>query len=70
MAIETGTRETIWDWYDTNVIAPHFVRNLHRFFNIGAHPIAMMCMECDPQECHRHRIFMALEEHGLQGYDL
>jgi len=68
-AIETGTRETIWSWYDDAVVAPNFNRNLHRFLNFG-YPVAMMCMECDPQECHRHRIFMALEEKGLRGFDL
>lgn len=68
-AIQTGTRDTIWQWYDEAVIVPHFRRNLHRFFNLG-HPVAMMCMECDPEECHRHRIFMALENQGLRGFDL
>lgn len=68
-AIETGTRDTIWNWYDDSVIAPHFRRNLHRFLNFG-YPVALMCMECDPKECHRHRIFMALERQGLRGFDL
>jgi uncharacterized protein (DUF488 family) len=68
-ATETGTRETIWQWYDQCVIAPHFGRNLHRVLNLG-YPIAMLCMECDPTECHRHRISIALENQGLQGYDL
>jgi uncharacterized protein (DUF488 family) len=68
-AIETGTRDTIWKWYDDSVIAPNFRRNLHRFLNFG-YPVALMCMECDPQECHRHRIFMALECQGLRGFDL
>jgi uncharacterized protein (DUF488 family) len=68
-AIESGTRETIWQWYDESVIAPHFRRNLHRFLNLG-YPVAMLCMECDPTECHRHRISMALEDQGLRGFDL
>ena len=68
-ALETGTRETIWKWYDDCVIGPHFRRNLHRFLNFG-YPVAMMCMECDPTECHRHRIFTALESQGLKGFDL
>lgn len=68
-AIETGTRQTIWDWYDQCVVAPHFRRNLHQFLNLG-YPVAMLCMECDPTECHRHRIALALEKQGLQGYDL
>jgi uncharacterized protein (DUF488 family) len=69
MAIDSGTRDTIWEWYDRNVVAANFGRNLHRFLNLD-HPIAMMCMECDPTECHRHRLFNALEQQGLQGYDL
>jgi uncharacterized protein (DUF488 family) len=68
-ALESGTRDTIWQWYDEAVIGPHFQRNLHRFLNLG-YPVAMMCMECDPTECHRHRIFMALESQGLRGFDL
>jgi uncharacterized protein (DUF488 family) len=68
-AVETGTREAIWEWYDECVISAHFRGNLHRFLNFG-YPVAMLCMECDPTECHRHRIFMALENQGLQGYDL
>lgn len=68
-AIESGTRETIWQWYDECVVGAHFQRNLHRFLNFG-YPVAMMCMECDPTECHRHRIFMALENQGLRGFDL
>lgn len=68
-ALDTGTRQTIWDWYDQSVVAPNFNRNLHRILNFGF-PVAMMCMECDPKECHRHRIFMALEEQGLRGFDL
>lgn len=68
-AAETGTRETIWKWYDERVIAPNFTGNLHRFLNFG-YPVAMLCMECDPKECHRHRIFMALEDQGLRGFDL
>jgi uncharacterized protein (DUF488 family) len=68
-AVESGSREAIWDWYDETVVSRHFTRNLHRFLNLG-YPVAMLCMECDPRECHRHRIAMALEDQGLCGYDL
>ena len=68
-AIETGTRETIWDWYDGSVVEKFFDKNLHRFLNMD-HPVAMMCMEQDPCECHRHRLSIALENHGLRGFDL
>jgi uncharacterized protein (DUF488 family) len=68
-AIEAGSRQPIWDWYDEHVVEQFFVRNLHRFLNME-HPLAMMCMEADPLECHRHRLFMALENQGLCGFDL
>lgn len=68
-AMDSGTRETIWEWYDECVVEPFFHRNLHRFLN-QEHPVAMMCTECDPTECHRHRIFLALERQGLSGFDL
>ena len=69
MAIDSGTRESIWEWYDTHVVAPLFENNLHRFLNLE-HPVAMMCVECDPSECHRHRLSWALENHGLRGFEL
>lgn len=68
-AADSGTRDTIWDWYDERIVGPFFERNLHWFLNLD-HPVAMMCVEHDPTECHRHRLFMALERHGLRGFDL
>jgi uncharacterized protein (DUF488 family) len=68
-SIETASRDIIWEWYDEAVVTPHFEKNLHRFLNLD-HPVAMMCVEADPCECHRHRLFVALERHGLRGYDL
>lgn len=69
-AISTGTRDVIWDWYDENVVQSYIGRNLHRFLNTFEHPIAMMCTEIDPHECHRHRLSVALEKMGLKGFDL
>jgi uncharacterized protein (DUF488 family) len=67
-AIETGSRTVIWTWYDMTVI-PEFV-NLHTFMNGFEHPIALMCTELDPHECHRHRLCLALERMGLTSFDL
>jgi uncharacterized protein (DUF488 family) len=67
-AIETGTRDVIWNWYDENVVSS-FV-NLHSFLNGFEHPVALMCTEIDPQECHRHRLSLALEGMGLNSFDL
>jgi uncharacterized protein (DUF488 family) len=71
-AIESGTREVIWDWYDEHVIGDFFGagRNLHFFLNCVEHPVALMCTEIDPQECHRHRLSLALERMGMSGFDL
>ena len=69
-AIDAGSRDVIWEWYDQNVVHPYLGRNLHQFLNSLEHPVAMMCVEIDPQECHRHRLFLALEEMGLLGFDL
>jgi uncharacterized protein (DUF488 family) len=69
-AIETGTRDVIWDWYDEYVVRSWLGHNLHGFLNMVEHPVALMCVEIDPHECHRHRLFLALEEMGLRGFDL
>jgi uncharacterized protein (DUF488 family) len=69
-AIETGSREVIWDWYDENVITSFLGRNLHFFLNGFEHPLALMCTEIDPEECHRHRLCLALEQMGMRGFDL
>jgi uncharacterized protein (DUF488 family) len=67
-AIETGSRDVIWAWYDEYVVASLF--NLHVFMNGFEHPVALMCTEIDPHECHRHRLSLALEGMGLNGFDL
>ncbi len=69
-AIHTGSRNIIWEWYDEYVIPIYIGRNLHRFLNSIEHPVALMCVETDPRECHRHRLFLALENMGLTGFEL
>ncbi len=69
-AIETGSRSIIWEWYEQHVIASFLGRNLHLFINSFEHPVALMCVEIDPRECHRHRLFMKLEEMGMRGFEL
>lgn len=69
-AIETGSRDVIWEWYDRYVVEPYMGMNLDRFLNSVEHPVAMMCVEIDPGECHRHRLCLALEGMGFRGFDL
>jgi uncharacterized protein (DUF488 family) len=68
-AIETGTRDVIWEWYDKNVGA-FLGGNLHYFLNGFEHPVALMCTEIDPCECHRHRLSLALEAMGMRGFEI
>jgi len=68
-AIATGSREVIWEWYDRNVVVRFLRKNLQEFKTLK-YRVALMCVEADPTECHRHRLFQALEDNGLQGYDL
>lgn len=69
-SIGKQTREDIWVWYDANILPNVVKRNLDDFFNSMEHPVALMCVEYDPRECHRHRLFLGLEEVGLTGCDL
>ena len=69
-SIGKETRDAIWEWYDTHVVPNVVKRNLDEFFNSMEHPIALMCVEYDPTECHRHRLFLSLENIGLTGCDL
>ena len=69
-AIASGSRDVIWEWYDRYVTKEYIGINLHRFFNTAEHPVVLMCSELDPLECHRHRLCLALESQGLNGFDL
>jgi uncharacterized protein (DUF488 family) len=62
-----SSRQLIWDWYSQYVVP---FLNLHSFFNSGAHPVALLCLELDPTSCHRHLLALKLEQHGLRGHDL
>ncbi|MDN4185457.1 MAG: DUF488 domain-containing protein [Dehalococcoides mccartyi] len=69
-SVGKNTRADIWTWYDSNIIPLIIKRNMDEFFNCLEHPVAFMCVEYDPTECHRHRIFIGLEQLGLKGRDL
>ena len=67
LAAKSGSRNAIWDWYDANVLP---MLTLQKFFNWASHPVAILCLEFDPTSCHRHRLALELERHGLNGRDL
>lgn len=70
MAIDSGTRDSIWTWYDESVARIFAGTSLRAFFDFADHPTAFMCVEMDPTSCHRHRLALALERAGLRGFDL
>ena len=47
--------ESLWKWYDEHVI-PERVSDLGWFREIDDGPMAMMCVESNAEDCHRHRI--------------
>ncbi len=70
MAIDTNSKDILWDWYDRYIVSNYVNGNLDNFFNSSIHPVALLCLEVSPLECHRHRLALALERKGLRSYDL
>jgi uncharacterized protein (DUF488 family) len=68
-AVALGRPDHIWDWYATHVLS-RYASNLHWFFNSSDHPVAMMCVERQPKDCHRHQLARALFRQGLRSLDL
>ena len=68
-AAQVGDREEIWEWYKTNVIGKLSDAELTQLTNYEG-TIAFMCVEIDPESCHRHLVFLELERMGLRGQDL
>ena len=65
---KTGNWSGLFAWYDNNVIP-----KLDSVLNgkaAAAKPVAFMCVEKDPQRCHRHRIALELEEKRMKSLDI
>lgn len=56
--------DALWTWYDEHVIEAR-LEDLSWLDSFDEGPIAMMCVEQDPQACHRHRLAAALVERGI-----
>ena len=69
-AAERGSRELIWSWYKTNVLGKLEEDGVREIIDGCDGPVAIMCGEADPNTCHRHLLFRALEQEGLEGFDL
>ena len=62
-------RDYIWRWYDHHIHSA-ISGDLEVMFGEVNSPVALMCVEADPRDCHRHRLALALEQLGLRSYDL
>ena len=68
-AAEAGSRGTIWEWYQDNVIGKLADDGLAKITKSNG-TVAFMCVEVAPEDCHRHLVFLELERAGFTGYDL
>ena len=69
-SVGQDSREAIWDWYGSNVLPKISNGEFGELCRETKPPLAFMCAEGDLTACHRHRLFLALEETGLRGFDL
>ena len=69
-AAEAGSRDGIWSWYKTEIIESISESEIKALVDSDNRPVAFMCVEVNPALCHRHLLFLKLEEAGLRGRDL
>lgn len=68
-AADTNDRGFIWEWYQQKIIGNLPDDMLTNAVKSNG-TVAFMCVEVDPEACHRHLVFIELERAGLKGYDL
>ena len=56
--------ESLWVWYDENVLSQQPVDS-GWLDELGSGPVAVMCVESDAMECHRHLLGDALRAAGM-----
>ena len=69
-SVGQDTRDAIWDWYDSQVVPGISNGEFAEFREQTKPPLAFMCTEYSLTDCHRHRLFIALEHAGMRGFDL
>ena len=65
---DTGEKNDLFTWYDAHVDLNKVLLQIERELSIER--IAFMCVEIDPQSCHRHRVSQYLEKQGYNLIDL
>ena len=63
-------RSYIWEWYEKNIITQDQIKQLKDTIDEATDRVALMCVEVDPQDCHRHILVKELEVYGYKSLDL
>jgi len=69
-AAQNGGFQTIRKWYTENVISRLESGDLVETLELCKPPVALMCLEANPSECHRHLLQLELEKAGFHGHNL
>lgn len=67
---KSGDWTAFFRWYDLNTIPTLKSEMKGGRLSEAAGPLAFMCLEKDPEKCHRHRIALALEKQDMRSMDL
>jgi ParB/RepB/Spo0J family partition protein len=68
--VKSGDWDSLFRWYDKNAVPKLTNELVQEVRRAAKRPFAFMCVEVSPLNCHRHRLSIALEKHGLIGADL
>lgn len=68
-AWRTGEYSPLWEWYTQNVLEKVFWDFMEKLRE-EPKPAAFMCVEKDPEKCHRHLIARALEQAGYTASEI
>lgn len=65
---QNKTNKELFAWYDSHINVMQEIESLS--IDLKSNRVAFMCVEVDPQSCHRHRVSRVLETRGFRLYDL
>lgn len=64
----TMNKESLFDWYNSNIQLDSVLQQYSEL--LGKERFAFICVELDPNSCHRHSISLFLERQGCKLLDL
>lgn len=69
LAINKITLKEFFKHYDEDILKPELIKKLQKEIEKRGR-IVFLCSEVNPEDCHRHRVALALEAKGLNSLDL